>query len=164
DVGCGTGNLTLLAKTRTGPTGNVGGIDPSPEMINVARHKAEKDGIDVTFSIGVAEQLDLPDDHLDVVLSSLMVHHLPGEELKSRAFTEMHRVLKPGGRILIVDFEPPRNRFARWLLKPFLKGMLDYDIRSIVPLVESAGFVDVTSGRTGHRLASFVSSRKDHVY
>ncbi|MGB3713430.1 MAG: methyltransferase domain-containing protein, partial [Candidatus Promineifilaceae bacterium] len=42
DVGCGTGNLTLLAKTRTGPTGNVGGIDPSPEMINVARHKAEK--------------------------------------------------------------------------------------------------------------------------
>lgn len=160
DVGCGTGNLTLLAKRMAGPSGMVGGIDPAAEMIEVARRKAEKAGVEVRFFTGVAEQLHIPGDHLDLVLSSLMVHHLPGQELKSRAFAEMLRVLKPGGRLLIVDFEPPTNRFMRWLLKPFLRGMLSYDIRTNLPLVERAGFVGIESGKSDHRLASYIRARK----
>jgi ubiquinone/menaquinone biosynthesis C-methylase UbiE len=93
-----------------------------------------------------------------------MVHHLPGDELKSKAFAEMYRVLKPGARLLIVDFEPPKNRFVRWLLKPFLKGMLAYDIRSIIPLLEEVGFANIKSGNSDHRLASFVSAGKVQVY
>jgi demethylmenaquinone methyltransferase/2-methoxy-6-polyprenyl-1,4-benzoquinol methylase/phosphoethanolamine N-methyltransferase len=164
DVGCGTGILTILAKEAAGSTGAVYGIDAAPEMIEVAASKASKAGVDVDFSFGVVEKLDLPTDRFDLVLSSLMVHHLPGDGLKSKAFAEMYRVLKPGARLLIVDFEPPKNRFIRWLLKPFLKGMLAYDIRSIIPLLEEVGFTEIESGSTGHRLASFVSARKVQVY
>ena len=164
DVGCGTGNLTILAKEAAGPTGAVYGIDAAPEMIEVAGSKARKAGVDVDFSFGVVEKLDFPNERFDLVLSSLMVHHLPGDGLKSKAFTEMYRVLKPGARLLIVDFEPPKNRFVRWLLKPFLKGMLAYDVRSNIPLLEEVGFSRIKSGSTGHRLASFVSAGKVQVY
>jgi ubiquinone/menaquinone biosynthesis C-methylase UbiE len=164
DVGCGTGNLTLLAKKAAGPTGAVYGIDAAPEMIEVAASKAREAGVDVDFSHGVVEKLEFPDDRFDLILSSLMVHHLPGDDLKSKAFDEMYRVLKPGAHLLIIDFAPPKNRFLRWLLKPILKGMLAYDIRSNVPLLEQVGFTKIESGSTGHRLASFISARKVQVY
>lgn len=164
DVGCGTGSLTILAAKKAGSDGGVTGIDPSAEMIAVAREKAEQSGVKVEFTVGAAEALNYPDGHFDIVISSLMVHHLPGEQLKSAVFAEMYRVLAPNGRLLIVDFEPPTNRLSRWLLRPFLKGMLDYDIGTILPLLEKAGFRSLSSGSTDHRLASFVHGRKDQVY
>lgn len=164
DVGCGTGSLTILAKKKAGLSGAVYGVDPAAEMIDVARTKAANEGIDVNFILGVAENLEFPNDDFDLVLSSLMVHHLPGDGLKSLAFAEMYRVLKPGSHLLIVDFEPPKNYFLRWLLRPFLKGMLDYDIRAIIPLLMEAGFTEIESGKTEHRLASYVSARKVQVY
>jgi demethylmenaquinone methyltransferase/2-methoxy-6-polyprenyl-1,4-benzoquinol methylase/phosphoethanolamine N-methyltransferase len=164
DVGCGTGNLTLLAKKAAGPTGAVFGIDAAPEMIEVAASKARKAGVNANFSHGVVEKLEFQDERFDLILSSLMVHHLPGDDLKSKAFGEMYRVLKPGANLLIIDFAPPKSRFIRWLLQPVLKGMLAYDIRSNIPLLEEVGFTRIESGSTGHRLASFVSARKVQVY
>src|SRR5512143_2645555 len=61
DVACGTGNLTLTAKTYAGPGGRVHGIDASPEMIAVARKKAEQSGNAVVFDVGLAEKLAFPD-------------------------------------------------------------------------------------------------------
>ena len=100
DVGCGTGEVTLLAKRRT-REGKVYGIDPSPEMIAVARRKAANKNLDIDFRVGVIEALPFPDASLDVVTSSLMMHHLP-QELKVRGLAEIYRVLKPGGRLLIL--------------------------------------------------------------
>ncbi len=105
DIGCGTGDLTLAARSRVGPTGRVYGVDASPEMIAVAQRKAAKRHQEVEFRLEPVERLTNPDNSLDVVLSSLMIHHLPGD-LKREACAQVYRVLKPGGRFLIVDIAP----------------------------------------------------------
>jgi ubiquinone/menaquinone biosynthesis C-methylase UbiE len=61
DVGCGTGNLTLTSKTAAGSSGAVYGIDAAPEMIKVARKKAQRYGLDVTFEVGLIEKIPFPD-------------------------------------------------------------------------------------------------------
>ena len=104
DVGCGTGDLTLEAKKLAGSTGEVHGTDASPNMIEQARQKTARTGIDVTFQVGLVEDIDFPENQFDVVLSSLMMHHLP-DGLKQEGLAEIYRVLKPGGRLLIVDMQ-----------------------------------------------------------
>ena len=126
DVGCGTGALTLVAKEHAGSTGQVCGIDPSPEMIEVAQRKAARTRADVDFRVGVIEQMPYPEGLFDVVLSSLMMHHLPAD-LKPRALAEIRRVLKPDGRLVIVDF----------------RGLLEQE--GVVALVKAAGFTQVES-------------------
>lgn len=103
DVGCGTGTLAMIARDRVGPAGSVHGIDPSPEMIVRARHKAAKSVVDVTFDTAVAESLPFSDGRFDVVLCTVMLHHLP-RAIRAQSIREMGRVLKPGGRLLAVDF------------------------------------------------------------
>jgi demethylmenaquinone methyltransferase/2-methoxy-6-polyprenyl-1,4-benzoquinol methylase/phosphoethanolamine N-methyltransferase len=102
DIGCGPGTLAILAAKRSGPEGEVQGIDPSEEMIDLAQKKSAKAGVHARFQTGVAERLPFPDSSFDVVLSSLMLHHLP-DDVKSQALREVARVLKPGGRLLAVD-------------------------------------------------------------
>ncbi|HTP11728.1 MAG TPA: methyltransferase domain-containing protein [Anaerolineae bacterium] len=121
DVGCGTGDLTLRAKERAGSAGQVCGIDPGPEMIEVARHKATHAHAEVDFRVGVIEHLPYPDASFDVVLSSLMMHHLPAD-LKPIGLAEIRRVLKPTGRLIIVD----------------MKGVLEQ--QNVLSLVKAAGF------------------------
>ena len=95
DVGCGSGRLTLAAQSWVGENGEAVGIDPSPEMIEVARQNAKRAGSKAKFELGLAESLPFPDGSFDVVLNRLMLHHLP-EDLKQRGLAEMRRVLKPG--------------------------------------------------------------------
>jgi ubiquinone/menaquinone biosynthesis C-methylase UbiE len=103
DVGCGTGTLAIAAKRQVGPTGAVYGVDASPEMIARAGKKACKAGAEIVLKNGLAEALPFPDGHFDAVLSTMMLHHLPGK-LRSQCAGEMRRVLKPGGRVLAIDF------------------------------------------------------------
>lgn len=108
DVGCGTGDLARAAYKRVGPTGLTAGIDASPQMIAHARQKATRAGMTIDFRVEPVEALSFADRTFDVVVSSLVFHHLP-DALKERGLAEIRRVLKPGGRLLIVDFLRPRH-------------------------------------------------------
>ena len=107
DVGCGTGNLTLTAARRVGANGEVAGIDPAPNMIAAAKSKATQKEQSVDFRVGVIEKLSFSDSSFDAVLSSLMFHHLPNE-LKLKGVAEVYRVLKPGGRLAIIELDSTR--------------------------------------------------------
>ena len=101
DIGCGTGNLLTLLMSRS-PAVEATGIDPDPAALRRARAKAARAGLDVRYEQAYAGRLPLPDGHFDLVLSSLMLHHLDEEE-RGRALREVRRVLRPGGRLHLLD-------------------------------------------------------------
>ncbi len=139
DVGCGTGDVTIPSKVRTG-TGKVYGIDPAPEMIAVARNKAEHKGLDIDFRVGVIEALPFADNSIDVVTSSLMMHHLP-DDLKVRGLAEIYRVLKPGGRVLIFDFMRPTQSFLNHILVHLtMHGGLSSGIEDLPKMMKDTKF------------------------
>jgi ubiquinone/menaquinone biosynthesis C-methylase UbiE len=153
DVGCGTGTLAIEAKRRVGPGGVVHGIDASPEMIAKARRKATKAGVDVVFETAVVEALPFPDGRFDAVLSTLMLHHLP-RPAREQCAREMRRVLKPGGRVLAVDFATPA-RERRGVLGHFHRHG-HVALRDLVSLLSDAGLSIVESGPVGVRDLQFV--------
>jgi ubiquinone/menaquinone biosynthesis C-methylase UbiE len=152
DVGCGTGSLAIVASRKAGLTGMVCGIDPSPAMIARARSKATKSGIDVQFETGVAEALPFPAATFDVVLSTLMLHHLP-REVRQQFVREVRRVLKPTGRVLIVDFANAQEKTG---LLAHVHRHGHVDPRQIVSLLEEGGFHALESGRVAISSLQFV--------
>src|SRR5262249_61478808 len=129
----GTGTLALLAKERVGAAGRVAGIDPAPRQLERARAKAARRGLPVEFEPGAIERLPFPDRAFDAVLSTMMMHHLP-DELKRKGIAEIARVLRPGGRLAIVDFKARPG-------KPLGEGALG--AQELPALLEVAGFRDV---------------------
>jgi ubiquinone/menaquinone biosynthesis C-methylase UbiE len=102
DIGCGTGTMALLAKELVGKSGQVTGIEPALEMVKYAKRKAAHRHLAVDFQPGMIEQLNFPDQSFDVLLCIIVMHHMP-DNCKIRGIREMARVLKPGGRLLVVD-------------------------------------------------------------
>jgi demethylmenaquinone methyltransferase/2-methoxy-6-polyprenyl-1,4-benzoquinol methylase/phosphoethanolamine N-methyltransferase len=161
DVGCGSGNLTLTAKSYVGQSGSVCGVDASPEMIDVARKKAERKGFDASFGLGLIEQLPYPDSTFDVVISRLVIHHLP-VNLKQKGVVEIFRVLKPGGRFILVDFKLPTNRILARLVSSLVghNMMVQSSIERLIPTLTATGFQDVDFGPTRSMFLAFVSGKK----
>jgi demethylmenaquinone methyltransferase/2-methoxy-6-polyprenyl-1,4-benzoquinol methylase/phosphoethanolamine N-methyltransferase len=158
EVGCGTGELTQRARARVGPTGRVYGIDPSAEMIAVARQKSARKNLGIDYRVATIEALPFPDATFDVVLSSLMMHHLP-EDLKSLGLAEVRRVLKPDGRLLIVDFKRGSGLLHRLALPMLIHHDMAHGVQDLPSVVSAAGFTDVQSGDTRFRTLGFVSAR-----
>lgn len=165
DVGCGTGDLATAAKALAGPTGEVFGTDASPKMIEVARRKAAKAGVDVDFRVDLIENITFPDNHFDVVLSSFMMHHLP-DDLKGMGLAEIYRVLKPGGRILIVDMQSSPGGSWRQRLSDLMIQMhgghaaMQDNVTKLIPLVQAAGFTGLETDKINRQI-SYIAAKKD---
>jgi ubiquinone/menaquinone biosynthesis C-methylase UbiE len=160
DVGCGTGSLAILAAKRVGGGGSVCGIDPAPRMIAAAVRKAEHQNVTVDFRLGAIEALPFPDQSFDLVVSSFMLHHLP-DDVKRKGFTEVRRVLRPGGRFFAVDLRLQRFSVHEVIARLF-GGHPERQagIRDLGPMLEEAGFRDTRSGPTSFRSVSFVEAAK----
>lgn len=153
DVGCGTGSLALEAKRRVGSSGSVRGIDASPEMISRARAKAARAGMDVAFDMGVVESLPFPGETFDVVLSTLMLHHLP-RAARVQCAREIRRVLKPGGRVFVADFGRVTRVRKSFFGRFHRHGGVEPD--AVVELLRETGFEVVQRGAVGVRDVNFV--------
>jgi len=138
DVGCGTGTLALEVQRRVGSAGRVVGIDPGTEQIARARAKAARHHMPIAFQVGVIEQLAFPEQTFDVVLSTLMMHHLP-KSLKVQGLAEIARVLKGGGCLIIADFTRKQERSG--LATRFHAG--GSSLSELAALVADAGFAQV---------------------
>ena len=100
DLGCGAGTDTLVAAQMVGPEGSVTGIDMTPEMLAKARASADEMDVEIHLVEGEAEVLAFPDGSFDVIISNGVIDLIPD---KDAAFSEMFRVLAPGGRIQVAD-------------------------------------------------------------
>jgi ubiquinone/menaquinone biosynthesis C-methylase UbiE len=144
DVGCGTGYFARLLARAVGNAGLVVGVDASPEMIRYASDRAQR-ARNCQFQLGTAESLSFPAEHFDVVVSSLFMHHLP-DDLQLVVVSEMRRVLRPGGTLLIAEAHVPRG--FGWQLLARLHG---YDrMAQAVPdlgrMIANADFQQARSG------------------
>ncbi len=113
DVACGTGDLTLAFATRS-PAAAVVGVDFTPEMLALAAPKARKvralDPARVAFETGDAMDLRFDDASFDVVSIAFGIRNVQHPD---RALAEFHRVLRPGGRLVILEFDKPTNPLVR---------------------------------------------------
>jgi ubiquinone/menaquinone biosynthesis C-methylase UbiE len=154
DIGCGTGNLTLLVAKRY-PMASVVGLDPDPAALDRARTKAAKGKLPAAFDQGFAEELPYPDRSVDVVLCSLALHHVT-EEHRITSLREVARVLRPGGTFHLLEMakgDPARpvNRLVHRSPHAHTWGELD-----IVAMMKTAGLTDpVDLGRASKLLGTF---------
>ncbi len=163
DVGCGTGVLTRLAAEAASLSGHAVGIDPAPRMIGVARENAARTGSQAKFKLAAIERLPFDDSSFDVVLSSMMLHHLP-PDLKHDGLAEVYRVLKPGGRLVAVDIDRPANPLWWLLVWPLLlMPATAANMRGEIPdHLRAAGFDPVqVKGRWVQWLTFWVASKGD---
>jgi arsenite methyltransferase len=113
DLGSGAGTDSLVAARMVGPGGSVTGIDMTPEMLDKARRSAAEMGAEnVEFVEGEGEKLPFADASFDVVISNGVIDLIPD---KDAVFSELYRVLAPGGRIQVADvtIQKPVSEEAR---------------------------------------------------
>jgi SAM-dependent methyltransferase len=139
DVGCGTGTLTtqLVAEGR-----EVVGVDGDPGILTQAQRKKNADR--VAWRVGLSDHLPLGDATADVVVMSLLLHHLSAH-LKGATLTEAYRVLRPGGRLLVADWGKAQDPVMRmsFVGLQLLDGFANTgdNVRGRIPaMIEQAGF------------------------
>lgn len=145
DLGSGGGIDVLLSARRVGPTGKAYGLDMTDEMLTLARQNLTTSGLtNVEFLKGRIEDIPLPDNHVDVIISNCVIN-LSAD--KGQVLREAFRVLRPGGRVAVSDVvvrgEIPaaiRKNVELWI--GCLAGALDE--HEYLRLLGAAGFVDVS--------------------
>jgi arsenite methyltransferase len=144
DLGSGAGNDVFIARSAVGEAGRVIGVDMTPEMIDKARTNAARRGLaNVEFRLGDIETLPVDDASADVVVSNCVLNLVPD---KAKAFAEIFRVLKPGGRFCVSDIVlegrlPAKLRQAAELYVGCVAGALQAG--EYLGLIRKTGFAGV---------------------
>lgn len=151
DLGSGGGLDVLLSARRIAPGGTAYGLDLTPEMLELAERNREEAGVtNATFLLGSIEDVPLPDESVDVVISNCVINLSTDKDAVLR---ESARVLRPGGRFAVSDIvllreipEELRGVMALWT------GCISGSLRDVdfVARLEDAGFVDASVEVTRH--------------
>ena len=160
DVASGTGDFAIAIAKKVHPESEIIGIDLSEKMLEVGRRKVPAM---ITLQQGDVEALAFPDDHFDRVSVAFGIRNF---EHLEQGLSEMHRVLRPGGKMVILELSYPDNPFLLWCYKhytlhilPFIGGLISGDRKAytylphsilafpkadiIVPMLENIGFGQV---------------------
>jgi arsenite methyltransferase len=158
DLGSGGGIDVLLSAKRVGPTGLAYGVDMTEEMLELARRNAAEAGVaNAHFLKGEIENVPLPDASVDVVISNCVINLSTD---KPRVLQEMHRVLRPGGRVGVTDVVAenrlsPEERAERGSFVGCIAGALSQ--AEYEEGLREAGFDDIVV-RFSHRVADGMHS------
>lgn len=157
EVGCGTGALSLLSKIAVGESGEVEGIDIAPMMISKAQQKAHKANLKINFKIASVSELPYPDHHFDLVISSMMFHHLP-VAIKREGLKEIRRVLRDDGRFFLCDFCSPHILTIPFMYIMFIwMSSTRYQLLGKLPqLIRECGFKAVELKKKGAFLEHYL--------
>lgn len=163
DVACGTGDFTIEIAKKVTEGSKIVGIDLSEGMMKVGREKIADAGVDATLEYGDCEALDYPENSFDRISVGFGVRNFEHLDL---GLKEMCRVLKPGGKLVILELSVPSNPIIRWCYKlyflnilPMIGGMVsgnrgayEYLPASVlnfpapdkfIPMMREAGFSEV---------------------
>lgn len=163
DIGSGTGTLLMLAAESL-PHSKLIGVDPDRKALTIARKKFGNVRSQIVLYEASAEHLPVADKSIDIGVSTLAFHHLP-RPAKLKAIQEIARVLKPGGRFILVDFgKQPANSLAHILL--FVGSLVDgrdnleANLEGILPdYLEKEGF-DVKEIRKPYHGVHFLMAKR----
>lgn len=150
DLACGTATLTIAVK-RAYPQAEVIGFDGDPAILNQAKAKTRRVGVNIRFDQGLSYELPYPDEYFDRVLSSLFFHHLTREN-KLRTLGEVCRVLRPGGEVHVADWGASHNQLmgaASYLIRLLDGAETTADsFKGLLPeFLKESGLVDVEETR-----------------
>jgi demethylmenaquinone methyltransferase/2-methoxy-6-polyprenyl-1,4-benzoquinol methylase/phosphoethanolamine N-methyltransferase len=148
DIGCGTGTLLRAAAMRSDRSRLLAGIEPAASLIAQAATKLTGVAPQIVLTRGYAQQLPFPDASFDVVSATEMLHHLPNPPVLEEVLREAHRVLRPGGRFVALDFWPPKTQLGRVLHFHFRWNLLEesgfFYRGEFSALLHAIGFNNVT--------------------
>jgi len=145
DLGSGGGLDCFLAAKKVGNSGHVIGVDMTPEMLEKARASAKRMGVtNVDFRQGFLEDLPVDDKSIDVTISNCVINLSPD---KAKVFSEVFRVLKPGGKLAVSDIvtdgplpDAIKQSLSMWA--GCVAGAVD--AKDYIAMMESAGFTDIS--------------------
>jgi SAM-dependent methyltransferase len=168
DLASGTGTLAIMIKQSTSSV-DVIGVDGDPKILEIAQTKANKANVRVAFDRALATSMPYPDSRFHRVVSTLFFHHL-SRTAKLEALTEVYRVLKPGGKLLIGDWSKPSGPVMRLLFYPiqWLDGFAttqDNVAGKLPAIIEAANFENVKLMETVNTvfgtLGIYIASKPD---
>lgn len=144
DLGSGAGFDCFIAAAKVGKTGRVIGVDMTPEMIEKAKQNAQRGQFEnVEFRLGEIENIPVPDEEVDVVISNCVINLSPDKE---RVFREAYRVLKPGGRLMVSDMVLLRElpEAVRQSVEAYVGCIAGAALKwEYLSAIEAAGFRDI---------------------
>lgn len=157
DIGCGTGTQAVATWRRVQPGGTVTGVDLSKNMLAAARRKARRTGLEIDFHEADAAELPFESDRFDVVTITTVMHMIP-DELHRTCLREAARVLRAGGRLLVIDYAGDVKVRRHWSAKHGRHG--SFDLTALHAVLSQEGFEEIEAGPLNWLSLHFLRARK----
>lgn len=157
DVCCGTGVLCVMVAEVVGAGGEVVGVDLSEKMLKKAE-KRKKDNM--RFFLSNAEEIPYGDGYFDCASITFGLHEMP-HQVRMNVLCEMGRVVKPGGKIAVIDYAHPKNKLIRCLFNIWMfvegKTAKDFVKRDLSSMIRDGGFNSIEKSVCAYNTVQIVS-------